>query len=182
MSPRYIHNNFPIRVNTYNEYWLEEENRKQITYNEENKYDFLHNKEQQLLLEINNPLIRFWRFKDKFYYRDTSRSELIVGNKKVIVQEISSRFMINIHIVKDLNDVLINATKEIRVDTVYIAINSIPVVEEEVFDTTFIGEVYYSYQGLLFRNLFRGTPYLKYRFQNVYLQNNTESFVELFLN
>jgi len=182
MQQPYTNNYFPIRVNTYNEYWLAEEDRKQVMYNEGNKYSFLKNKENHILSKMNNPLIRFWRFKDKFYYRDTPRSELIVGNKKTIVQEISSRFMINIHIVKDLNDVLINATKEIRVDTVYIAINSIPVVEEEIFDTTFVEDVFYSYQGSYFRNLFRGTPYLRYRFQNVYLRNNTGSFVKSFLN
>lgn len=146
------------------------------------QYYTLKDWENNIMSRINYSSIRFWRFKDKFYYRHTPNTNLVVGNKKTIVQEISSRFNTNVHIVKDLNDVLLSTTKQIRVNTVFIEINSIPLVEEEVFNTKIMNEVYFDNQGLLFRNLFRGTAYLNYRFQDVNISYTTESFVKLFLN
>lgn len=159
-------------------YWNEQENWNQIIHNERRKYHFFQNNEQEILYEINKPNkpILLWRYKEQIYYRPRQYSELIVGDEKKIAQEISSRFNnVNIHFVWDLNNILLDKKMERRIDTTFIAINAIPVVEDEAFDVTHMQEIFISQQGYYSRNLLSHTPYLSQRFNTIELNFTTYS-------
>ena len=148
-------------------YWDAQANFNQIMNNEERKYDYFKNKEQSILCDINrsNQPIRLWRYKNKFYYRPTQYGELKICDEQELAKEISSRYCnINIKIVNDLNDALSYKKMDIRVDTTYVAINSIPVVDEEVFDINQMNEIFVNHQGYLSRNCLSYTSYLHKRF------------------
>ncbi|WP_415397811.1 type IV secretory system conjugative DNA transfer family protein [Sulfurimonas sp. CS5] len=153
--------------NHNNRYWDAQANFNQIMNNEERKYNYFKNKEQSILCDMNrlNQHIRFWRFKDKFYFRPSQFSELIVADEKAIAKEIGSRYgNINIYFVSDLNEALSYKKAEIRIDTTYIAINSIPVIDEDIFDPTRMDEVFVNFKGLFSRNHLSYTSYLANRF------------------
>lgn len=156
-------------------YWNAQANFKQIMNNEEHKYDYFKNKQQSILFDINKPNqpIRLWRFKNKFYYRPAQYGELKICDEQELEKEISSRYCnINIRIVNDLNDALSYKKMDIRVDTTYIAINTIPVVDEEVFDTNQMNEIFVNHQGYLSRNCLSYNSYLHKRFIDFRLDNN----------
>ena len=144
-----------------------------IYLNENNKYNYLKNSEQNYLNSINRyGRISLWRYKDKYYYRPAIDSDLIIAKKKEIAKEISSRsHNMNITIVDDLNDMLLSS--EVKIDTIFIAISSIVVVENEVFDINQINEVFENSNGTFTRNLLKCTPYLRNRFfkYNNYVKN-----------
>jgi hypothetical protein len=170
--------------NSNSRYWNAQANFNQIMDNEENKYDYFKSKEQSILYDINkhNQPIRLWRFRDKFYYRPSQYGELKICDEKELAKEISSRYSnLNVQIVNDLNDALSYKKMVIRIDTTYIAINSIPVVDEEVFDISQMYEIFVNQQGYLFRNCFTYTFYLSKRFFEFKLDKNSFSEARYFI-
>ncbi|NBK98113.1 MAG: DUF87 domain-containing protein [Erysipelotrichia bacterium] len=165
-------------------YWDAQANFNQIMNNEERKYYYFKNKEQSILCDINRPNqpIRLWRYKNKFYYRPTQYGELKICDEQELAKEISSRYCnINIKIVNDLNDALSYKKMENRVDTTYIAINSIPVVDEEVFDINQMNEIFVNHQGYLSRNCLSYNSYLYKRFIDFRLDENNVSEARYFI-
>ncbi len=156
----------------------------QIMYDEEKEYDFFKRKEKSIIEKINKPYrdIRLWRYKDRYYYRPNKFSQLLVGNEQEIAQEISSRFNnINIVFVNDLNDILSYKKTNIRIDTTYIAKNSIPVVDDEVFDTTLMEEIFTNRQRGYSRNILSYSPLLINRFDDFNLSNEPKSYAKYFI-
>ncbi|HES58823.1 MAG TPA: ATP-binding protein [Caldithrix sp.] len=165
-------------------YWDAQANFNQIMNNEEKKYDYFKNKEQSIICDINRPNqpIRLWRFKNKFYYRPTQYGELKICDEQELEKEISSRYCnINIKIVNDLNDALSYKKMDIRVDTTYIAINAIPVVDEEVFDINQMNEIFVNHKGYLSRNCLSYTSYLHKRFIDFRADENDVSAARYFI-
>ncbi|MCG3675366.1 hypothetical protein [Aliarcobacter butzleri] len=118
-------------------YWDARANFDQIMNNEERRYDYLKDKEQFIIKDINRSFqsIHLYRYKDKFYFKKSEFGKFEIYTKEELEKEISSRYLnINIQLVNDLNDVLSYKKMEFRVDTTYIAISSIPVVDDEIFD------------------------------------------------
>ena len=64
MQQTYTNSNYPLTPNIHDQHYT------------------LKDWENNIMSKINYPSIRFWRFKDKFYYRNTPNSNLVVGNKK----------------------------------------------------------------------------------------------------
>jgi hypothetical protein len=165
-------------------YWNAQANFKQIMSNEEHKYDYFKNKQQSILFDINKPnqAIHLWRYKNKFYYRPTQYSELKICDEQELEKEISSRYSnINIKIVNDLNDALSYKKIDIKIDATYIAINSIPVVDEEVIDINQINEIFVNHQGYLSRNCLSYNSYLHKRFIYCRLDENNVSKARYFI-
>ncbi len=136
-------------------YWDAQANFNQIMNNEARRYDYLKNKEQYILQDINKlfQTINLYRFKDKFYFKKSEFVEWRIYTKEELEKEISSRYLnINIQLVNDLNDVLSYKKMEFRIDTTYIAISSIPIVDDEVFDIYQSAEVFKSFEGSIIRN------------------------------
>lgn len=162
-------------------YWQLQQNFYNIFLNEHNRYSYFKSSQDNLLRSINFDMIRLWRYKKKFYYRPTQDSDLIVGKKNEIATEIGSRFHnINVNIVDDLNEVL--TSSQVKVDTVYIALNSITVVENEVFEPTNSYNIFQNPNGSFSRNLLHHTSYLLYRFTNYELNQNQISSTLILLN
>jgi hypothetical protein len=164
-----------------NRYWDAQIDYSRIVNNEEMRYDFFKHKEQAIVRDINKPnqSILLWRIKDKFYYRPSLFSSLIIGDEKKIAEEISSRYNhINVVFVSDLNDALSYKKMDIRIDTTYIAKNSIPVVDEEVFDITRMEEIFVNHQGSHSRNTLSYSSYLVNRFYDFDLKNEPESYAK----
>lgn len=162
------------------EYFIIQRNLVAIYQNEHNRYNYLKSSQDNLLKSINFDMIRFWRYKKKFYYRPSQDSDLIIGSKDEITNEISSRYHnINVHIVDDLNDVLTSV--QVKIDAVYLSLNSIYVVENEVFEPTTFYNIFQNQNGLYLRNLFHHTPYLLNRFRDYYISNNEISFTKIFV-
>ncbi len=167
--------------NSNNRYWNAQIDYNQIMNNERVRYDFFSQKAYSITSDINKPnqLIRLWRYGNLYYYRPSPFSDMIVGDKEKISKEISSRYSnVNIVFVDDLNNALSYKNAEIRVDTTYIADNSIPVVDENVFDSTRIDEVFVNLQGLFSRNHLRYTSYLLNRFYDFDLKNEPQSYAK----
>jgi len=147
--------------NANQRYWNAEFNRQSIVNNETNRYNTLLQNQNNLFQRINFLEIQLWRYKKEFFFRANS-GQLISGDKTKIEQELSNRYGVNVCIVNDLNDVLQNIY-EIKVDTTFIAINSISVVEEEIFDFQTPQEVFQSFTNIVQRNLLAYTRFLKKR-------------------
>lgn len=161
-------------------YWQLQQNLFNIYQNEHNRYNYFKDSQDNLLRSISFDMIRLWRYKKKFYYRPNQDSDLIIGSKDEIANEISSRFHnINVTIVNDLNDVL--ASSQVRVDTIYIALNSITVVENEVFEPSNKYDVFQNPNGSFRRNLLHHTSYLFHRFTNYRINNNETSYTQILL-
>ena len=104
-------------------YWDAKANFDQIMNNEERRYDYLKDKEQFIIKDINRPFqsIHLYRYKDKFYFKKTEFGKFEIYTKEELEKEISSRYLnINIQLVNDLNDVLSYKKMEFRIDTTYI--------------------------------------------------------------
>lgn len=141
-------------------YWQAEANKQYIWNNEMGKYNSLINAQNSLLYKINYPEIRLWRYQNQLYYH-TNNGQLIIGNEIEIQKELSSRYGCNVRIVNDINDVLQN-NNEYRINTFPIAINSLPVVEEELFIPNIDYEIFQDYSGGAWkRNLLAHTRYQK---------------------
>lgn len=125
--------NYQIQsLENMNQRYLNSENNRQwIYHNEVNKYNDLIVKQNNLLNRINYPEIKLWRFQNLLYFR-TNGGQLIINNIIEIQKELSSRYGSDVRVVNDLNDVLRN-NEQFRVNTIFIAINNIVVVEQEVF-------------------------------------------------
>lgn len=161
-------------------YWQLQQNLFAIYQYEQNKYNYLKSSQDNLLRSINFDMIRLWRYKKEFYYRPKQDSNLIIGSKDEIANEISSRFHnINVHIVDDLNNVL--TSSQVKIDTVYIALNSITVVENEVFEPSNGHNIFQNPNGSYSRNLLHHTSYLFHRFTNYEINNNEISHTHIFL-
>lgn len=129
------------RLNRANSKYIDaEETRQAIIEYEHRKYDLLYSHQENLLNIINYPSIKLWRYGENLYFR-SSYEKLFVGTHEKIKNELSSRYGVIVHFVNDINDVLQN-NNEIRVDTTFIAINSLPVIEEEVFNPNERREIY----------------------------------------
>ncbi|MDK2082027.1 hypothetical protein [Aliarcobacter butzleri] len=142
-------------------YWNSENNRQWIYHNEVNKYIDLMSKQNNLLGKINYPEIKLWRFKNLLYFR-TNSGQLIIDNHIEIQKELSSRYGADVNIVNDINDVLRN-NNQYRVNTIFVAINNIIIVEEEVFDNNQSFEIFNTYNGVWKRNLLAFTRFNKKR-------------------
>lgn len=167
--------------NSNNRYWNAQIDYNQIMNNERVRYDFFSHKAYSITDDINKPNqpIRLWRYGNLYYYRPSLFSDVIEGTKKEIAKEISSRYSnINIVFVDDLNNALSYRNAEIRVDTTYIAVSLVPVVDEDVFEPTMINEIYLNFQGLRLRNHLRYTSYLLNRFSDFDLKDEPESYAK----
>ena len=143
-----------------NQRYINAQNTKQwIINNEVHKYNELMQKQNNLLNRINYLEIKFWRYKNKLYFR-TTNGQLIIDNHIEIQKELSSRYGSDVFIVNDMNDTLKNIN-QYRVNTIFIAINNIIVVEEEVFDNNQDFEIFNTYNGGWRRNLLAYTRYSK---------------------
>ena len=152
-------------------YWQADANRQYIWNNEMGKYNSLINTQNRLLYRINYPEIRLWRYQNQLYYH-TNNGQLIIGNEIEIQKELSSRYGCNVCIVNDINDVL-QKNNEYRINTFPIAINSLPVVEEELFNPNTDFEIFQDYSSAWKRNLLAHT-----RYQNNKLHSLTPSFIK----
>jgi predicted RND superfamily exporter protein len=142
--------------------YLNTESNKQWIYNNEiSKYNDLINRQNNLLNRINFPNIKLWRFKDSLYFR-TYSWQLITNNHVEIQKELSCRFGGDIFIVNDINDVLRN-NNQYRVNTIFIAINNIVAVEEEVFNVNEQNEIFFDADAACKRNLLAYTRFNKKR-------------------
>lgn len=146
--------------NVIQRYWNTENDRQWIYHNEVNKYNDLMSKQNNLLGKINYPEIKLWRFKNLLYFR-TNSGQLIIDNHIGIQKELSSRYGADVNIVNDINDVLRN-NNQYRVNTIFVAINNIIIVEEEVFDNNQSFEIN-TYNGVWKRNLLAFTRFNKKR-------------------
>ena len=165
-------------------YWDARANFDQIMNNEERRYDYLKNREQYILQDINRPFqpINLYRYKDKFYFKKSEFGEWRIYTKEELEKEISSRYLnINIQLVNDLNDALSYKKMEFRVDTTYIAISSIPIVDDEIFDISQKDEFFRDYNGSLYRNKFYHTCFLLNRLLNFNLDENYISHARYFI-
>ena len=145
-----------------NQRYINAENTKQWIYNNEvKKYNELIQKQNNLLVRINSFETKFWRYKDKLYYR-TNSGKLIINDRIEIQKELSSRYGQDVYIVYDMNDVL-KDNSQIRINTVYIAINCLPVVDEEILDAINTFEILIYPNGICKRNLLANTRYMKKR-------------------
>jgi len=142
-----------------------EANRQMVINNEHGKYNALLFSQNNLLDRINTPEIQIWRYENQLYYRSND-GKLIIGDKVEIKKELSSRYYCDIDIVNDLNDVLHN--KNIRVNTIAIAINNLHVVEEECFTLDTAYELYQPFYGVWKRNLLASTRFLRQRLIKYY--------------
>jgi hypothetical protein len=152
---------------TNQRYWQAEANRQSAWNNEASKYGSLMNSQNNLLNQINYPEIRLWRYQNNLYYC-TRNGQLIIGSQIEIQKELSSRYGIGVHIVNDVNDVL-RGNNNIRINTVFIAINSLPSVEEELFNPYTKYELFQDQNGVWKRNLLAYTRYSLKGFQ-MYMQ------------
>lgn len=165
-------------------YWDSQANFNQIMNNEGIKYNYLKNQEQFILQDINKPSypINLYRYKDKFYFKKTEFGKFEIYTKEELEKEISSRYLnINIHLVDDLNDVLSYKKMEFRVNTTYIAVNSIPIVDDEVFNIYQSEEVFRSFEGTLVRNKLFYTYYLFNRLLDFNLNEDYISHARYFI-
>ena len=148
-------------------YWDAETSRQVVINNEVGKYDQLLDTQNNLLNRINYPEIRFWRYKNQLYYRANS-GQLIIDNHIEVQKELSSRYGPDVYIVYDMNDVLKN-NSQIRVNTVFIAVNCLPVVDQEIVEPNSKYELLQYCDGTFKRNLLAHTRYM----QNRLLYNKT---------
>ncbi len=126
-----------------------------------------------ILNQLNNTSeFKIWRYKDKFYYKPNYNDEPIVGTKDEIVLEIGSKYSCNIKFIDDLNKIRTKDVRKIGIDTIYISINSIPIVDKEIFNPLFSVEIYNEF-GIVYRNLFQYTPYLQKRFSQTFNQKRS---------
>lgn len=142
---------------TNQRYWQAEANRQSVWNNEANKYGLLMSSQNNLLNQINYPEIRLWRYQNHLYYRSRN-GQLIIDNQIEIQKELSSRYGIDVYIVNDINNVL-RGNNNIRINTIFIAINSLPSVEEELFYPHIKYELFHDQNGVWRRNLLAYTRY-----------------------
>lgn len=94
--------------------------------------------------------------------------------------ETGSRFHnINVAIVDNLNEVL--TSSQVKVDTIYIALNSIAVVENEAFNTARGYNVFQNKNGLYTRNLLHHTSYLLHGFYDYPINKEKTSYTQMLL-
>ena len=117
-------------------------------------------RQNNLLNIINDSNIKLWRFKNLIYFR-TNSGKLIRNNYLEIQKELSCRYGSDVFIVNDLNDVLTNKNHQYRVNTIFIAINSIVAVEEEVFYIDKKDEIFFDSNNVWKRNLLAYTRFNK---------------------
>lgn len=169
--------NYQMRTleNSIDRYWNTRVDYRHIKNNKHREYNNLISDQNSLLNSINEKNYPFglWRYKDDFYYRASSQSELCIGNAEKISKEISSRYPMNVHIVDDLNNIP-NNIKEIKFDTVCISKKSIIVIDGEVIEPNQQYEIFHDRDGRFYRNLIVNTEFLKKRFKN-YNKNSSES-------
>lgn len=150
--------------NSNQRYINAEYNKQWIHNNEIQKYNELMQKQSNLFNLINYLEIRFWRYKEKLYFR-TTKGQLIIDNNIEIQKELSSRYGADVFIVNDMNDALKN-NNQYRTNTIFIAINNITVVEEEVFENNQSSEIFNTYNVGWKRNLLAYTRFNKKGFLN----------------
>ena len=135
----------------------------QIMQDEQRKYYIDFHKAMGIIGNINNPNFppRLYRIGRELYYRPSPFSDEIVGTEEEIAKEISSRYgNINIEFVDDLNDAKSFNKGEYRVDTTFIPINLIPVIDVEVFDPSGMGGIFINNYGQYAKNHLTYSAYL----------------------
>jgi hypothetical protein len=172
-----LHSNINTSKILANTYWQVEAEKNNIFNNEIYKYNSLRSRQDSILNQLNNMFdTKFWRYKDKFYYKPNYNDEPIVGTKDEIALEIGSKYSCNIKFVDDLNKIRTKDMRKVGIDTTYIAINSIPIVNKEIFNPLFSKEIYNEF-GIVCRNLFQYTPYLRKRFSQTFITFNQKRSV-----
>lgn len=150
-----LQKNLLQQENHLQRYWRNENDKLMIANNEWNKYNHLLQDEQNFLLNH-----KIWRDSDIFYYQPNFSNEVISGTKEKIEIEVSSRNPFNLHIVDDLNNI-----KGILFNTIYVAIKSIDVLSQCVYDpNSRYGKI--NYLCGTTQNDFISTQYLNERFNN----------------
>ncbi|MCT7514782.1 type IV secretory system conjugative DNA transfer family protein [Aliarcobacter cryaerophilus] len=166
-------------------YWNVGANINQIINEERLNYAGLKSREQGIMWDINkyNQPLRLIRFKNKLYYRHTIQDEFQVYDKKELELELSTIYVnINIKLVNDLNDVIFSKKNQFRIDTTFISINSIPMVNNEEFNINMQLDIYYNnYWGCLVKNHFSYNKYLLERLDNYYFDENIFTEARLFI-
>ena len=132
-------------------------NRSIIINNINQEYNQLAIQQDNLLYTtINYHNIKLWRYKDNLYFR-ANNGELIIEKQIEMQKELSSRYSNNIYIVNDINDIIVKSNTK-RANTIYIAINRIPIVEYEVSILKDTHEVFWDNNNHCFvRNLLSHT-------------------------
>lgn len=176
--------NYPINVYDISKYSNIQTNIDQIINSESFKYSGLKYRERTFLGDINkyNQPLRLIRFKNKLYYRHTIQDEFQVYDKKELELELSTIYVnINIKLVNDLNDVIFSKKNQFRIDTTFISINSIPMVNNEEFNINMQLDIYYNNFGYLVKNHFSYNKYLLERFNNYYFDEKHFNQARLFI-
>lgn len=168
--------------NVNDRYWNAQYEYSNIEDNEYRKYRNLLDSQNNLLDRIDNSNYPYglWRYKDDFYYKASTQSELCIGNKEKISKEISSRYPMNVHIVDDLSNIP-NNIKEMKFNTAYISTKSIIVIDGEVIAPNEQYEIFKDRDGRFYRNLIVNTEFLKKRFQNFNLNQNIQTKTKIFI-
>lgn len=161
------------KENAIQRYLNTEFNNQLIQNNELNKYSDLIRQQNNLISRINDQEIQLSRYRDKIYYR-TNSGQLIIDNNIEIQKELSSRYGPDVYIINDMNDIL-NINTQIRVNTVYITINALPVVDEEIVEPNTKQELILYANGTWKRNLLAYTRYTKER---LLCSNHSETFTK----
>lgn len=154
---------YPINGYEVSNYWNIGVDINQIINEERLNYAGLKSREQGIMWDINkyNQPLRLIRFKNKLYYRHTIQDEFQVYDKKELELELSTIYVnINIKLVNDLNDVIFSKKNQFRIDTTFISINSIPMVNNEEFNINMQLDIYYNNFGYLVKNHFSYNKYL----------------------
>jgi len=147
--------------NIADKYYYVQNDLNEIYNNEFRKYEILMTEQNNLLNKIDKSETSLWRYNDKLYYR-TNSGQLIIDNPSEIAKEISSRYSFEVSFVNDMNDVLISK-KQIRVNTIFIAINCLIIVDKEKFYSSRSFEIVETSNGNWNRNLLAHTRYIKKR-------------------
>ncbi len=135
-----------------------------IAYSEQNKLYIIEYEGEILLDEINkNGEICLWKYKNKFYYRSAQGNEIHKGNKKEISAIIESFRRKPIKIVSK-DDILKNNLIVPNMHEKYILTYQIKAIENEIFEPK--EEDFFEKDGVLYKNLFSYTKYLKKRFEH----------------
>jgi hypothetical protein len=151
--------------NIYNtqivKYQANEQAKIDIAYNEQDKFRILENQGQMLLNQINNEVTRLWKYKKLYCYRSGQNNEVYKGNKKE-VSEVIEGFLGKPLKIVSIKDILkANIIDNNKIEQ-YIFSHQVPVIEGEIFEPK--EKEFFNKNGVLYKNLFLYTDYLKQRF------------------
>ena len=161
-------------------YQANEQVKSNIAYNEQNKFSEIEYQGRILLNEINNNgEICLWKHKTQFYYRSAQGNELHHGSKQEISDIITDFLGKPIKIVS-LKDITKSNSIEHSITMKYIFTHQILAIEKEIFEPK--EKEFFERNGVICKNLFFHTSYLKKRFDNQDNINYYDCFIIDFLD